>query len=160
MSYQKNFKISAAVEDCYWSKVYSGTDAGATVEAMDLMNEMILRYFKDNHITDSDEQDEIISRAANFVEYDETQPLCMYVVLVDSEDSPVLGVYMNPTDAEEAILSECENDIYELMMTADPLDTLGVEDWDWHENYYWLLKDYGSSFRISTTPVYGVDYLA
>lgn len=159
MPYQKNFKISAEVEGCYWSRIYSGTDAGASVEAMDLMNEMLLRYFKDNRITDSDEQDEIISRAINSVEYDETQPLCMYAVLADDDEDPVLGVYMDPADAEEAILAECEAEIYELMMTSCPLDTIGCEEWDWHSDYYWLLKDYGSSFRISTTPVYGVDYL-
>lgn len=157
MPYQKNFKISAEVEGCYWSKVYSGTDDGAAAEAMDLMNEMLLRYFKDNRITDSDEQDEIISRAINSIEYDETQPLCMYAVVVDDYD--VYGVYMSLADAEEAIFAECEDEVYELMMTSDPLDVIGVDEWNWRSDYYWFLKDYGRSFRISTTPVYGIDYL-
>ena len=74
-------------------------------------------------------------------------------VVIEYDGSAVLGVFESRADAEEAILTECEDWVYEVLMTGDPADVISsdVSEFDYHYDYYWFLNDAGRSFNIVKT---------
>lgn len=75
----------------------------------------------------------------------------MFAVL---DDNFVIGVYPTLADAEEAIFTECEDYIYEVICTDDPLDVLGEDDWNFSIDYYQLMKDASRCFNIQKVSVF------
>ena len=72
-------------------------------------------------------------------------------VVIEYDGSAVLGVFESRADAEEAILTECEDFAYKILMTGNSMDVFGVSEFDYHYDYYWLLNDAGRSFNIVKT---------
>ena len=72
-------------------------------------------------------------------------------VVIEYDGSAVLGVFENRADAEEAILTECEDWTYKVLMTEDPMYVADVSEFNYHDDYYWFLNDAGRSFNIVKT---------
>ena len=72
-------------------------------------------------------------------------------VVIEYDGSAVLGVFESRADAEEAILTECEDWAYEVLMTEDPMYVADVSEFDYYYDYYWFLNDTGRSFNIVKT---------
>ena len=139
------------------SQYFVGTEDEVITEAHDWMHAVALQFIEENAIEDENEQDLIIDSATHTIEWDDEGPHCMYAVYEnDNVENPVYGVYPTRADAEEAILAECEDYAYEIMMTADPLDVFGLPEWDWEIDYKWLVKDAMETFDIQEVPVYGI----
>lgn len=77
----------------------------------------------------------------------------MFAVIEHDILNPVFGVYMTREDAQEIILSECQEWVYKVMMTEDPEDFLRDDHWDWVNDYRWLMRDTGNSFFIQEIDV-------
>ena len=79
----------------------------------------------------------------------------MYAVYENENvENPVYGIYSSLADAEEAILTECEDYVYEIMMTSDPSDVFGFSEWAWADDYKWLVKDAMKTFSIQEVAIY------
>ena len=73
----------------------------------------------------------------------------MFAVCDECGAKPVYGIYSTRADAEEAILAECEDYVYWMMMTHDPRDVIGeCKEWDWYWDYKFFLSDAGRTFFI------------
>ena len=70
-----------------------------------------------------------------------------YVIFDDVEEG-FRGIYATQADAEEILYDLLEEYVYEVMMTEDPWDVRGKEEWDWHEDWVWLMTDAWRTFRI------------
>lgn len=149
-----NATIKFNVEDCTWSKTYSGTETAIKNEAEDFLNTLVCRYIKDNRIKDPEEQDDIINDAGYEIIYDEELFSAMFAVM-DAAGETVLGIYSTRTDAEEALYNECENEVYELLMTSDPMEVFGMEEFDYNGDFWYLMNDTMDVYKIEEVPVYG-----
>ena len=73
----------------------------------------------------------------------------MFAVCDECSAEPIYGIYFTRADAEEAILTECEDYVYEIMMTHDPYDVIGWgKEWEWYWDYKFLMSDAGRTFFI------------
>ena len=81
-------------------------------------------------------------------------PIIMFAVYENDVENPVYGVYATRADAEEAIFTECEWYIYEVMMTEDPRDVFGTFKWEWSDDYKYLMKDAMRTFSIQEVLIY------
>lgn len=149
-----NATITLFIDDCRWSEVRSGTDTELHQEAMDFLNTMTLKFIANNRITDPEEQDDIINEARYEITYDEEPFTEGYAVLEYDAVNPVFGIYKSLADAEEALYAECEAFAYETLMTGDPEDITGMEEWVYAEDYWWLMRDCASTFHIEEVPIY------
>lgn len=159
MAFQKRAKIIVELDRLGYekSKYFYGTEDEVILEAHDWMHAVALQFIEENAIEDEYEQDLIIEAATHTIEWDNEDPVCMYAVYEnDNVEDPVYGVYPTRADAEEAILAECEDYAYEIMMTANPLDVFGMPEWDWKIDYKWLVEDAMRTFAIQEIPVYGI----
>ena len=68
--------------------------------------------------------------------------------MVVEEDGTAFEAYDTRADAEEAIFTECEDFAYEVMMNDDPMDAIGEEEWNYREDWRYLMRDAGRSFSI------------
>ena len=132
-----------------------GTADQVYAEAHDRMHQLALCYIADNDIEEPDEQDLIIDLAGFTIEWDDTPIVEVYTV-VQSECSydNVYGVYATRADAEEALFTECETWAYEVLMTDDPMDVLGKEEWDYKEDWKYLMRDSARCFDIWSTSAF------
>ena len=71
-----------------------------------------------------------------------------YAVVEDFGDSSVCCVCLTRADAEEWIITECEQWTYEVLMNEDPHDVFGNEEWDYKEDYWELMHDCIRCFKI------------
>ena len=159
MAMRKSAKIIVELDRLGYeqSKYFIGTEDEVLMEAHDFMNEVALRFIDENAIEDPDDQDLIIESATHTIVWDDWDcgPLSMFAVYENAYvEDPVLGIYATLADAEEAILTECETFAYEVMMTDDPDDVIGRDEWDWYHDYKWLMRDAGRTFSIQEVPVY------
>ena len=159
MAMRKSAKIIVELDRLGYeqSKYFIGTEDEVLMEAHDFMNEVALRFIDENAIEDPDDQDLIIESATHTIVWDDWDcgPLSMFAVYENAHvEDPVLGIYATLADAEEAILTECETFAYEVMMTDDPDDVIGRDEWDWYHDYKWLMRDAGRTFSIQEVPVY------
>ena len=74
-------------------------------------------------------------------------------VLID-DYSEIYGIYSNRADAEADFMDFCEDYVYEVMMTEDPWDVFGKEEWDWREDYDYLIRDCARILMIAEAPYY------
>lgn len=75
----------------------------------------------------------------------------MFAVL---DDNFVIGIYPTLADAEEAIFTECEDYVYEVICIDDPSDVFGKDNWNFPTDYHWLMKDAGRCFNIQKVSVF------
>ena len=138
-------------------KYFTGTEEEIYAEAHDFMNEVVMRFIDENAIENLEEQYLIADCASHTIIWNEEDvaPIIMYAVYEnDSIEDPIYGIYLSLADAEEAILTECENYAYEIMMTSDPSDVFGFPEWAWADDYKWLVKDAMKTFNIQEVSVY------
>ena len=125
-------------------KYFTGTEEEIYTEAHDFMNEVVMRFIDENAIEEPEEQYSVADCASHSIIWDEWDiaPATMFAAYEnDCVENPVLGIYDTRADAEEAIFTECEWYVYEVMMTGDPLDVFGLPFWDWKIDYKWLMKE-------------------
>ena len=137
-------------------KHFTGTEEEIYAEAHDFMNEVVMRFIDENAIEEPNEQYLIADCASHTVVWDEQDitPAIMFAVYeIDYAEDPVLGIYATRADAEEALFNECEDYVYETMMTGDPIDIIGRE-WIYPRDWKYLMKDCGYCFVITEAPVY------
>ena len=138
-------------------KYFTGTEEEIYAEAHDFMNEVVMRFIDENDIDDLEDQYLVADCASHTIVWDEENviPVIMYAVYENENvETPVYGIYSSRADAEEAILTECEDYAYEVMMTSDPSDLFGFPEWAWADDYKWLVKDAMKIFSIQEVPVY------
>ena len=80
----------------------------------------------------------------------------MFAVLEEESNEPVVGIFGTRAEAEEAILTECEDWVYEVMMTNDPYEVIGFDEWDWKIDSRELFLDAGKGYSIQRVPVFGI----
>ena len=137
------------------SKYFTGTEQEVLMEAHDWTYEFACRYINKNDIDDVAEQVKIIEGAGHTITWDDG-PVNMYAVVnTEAYDGDLLGVFANRADAEEAIFTECEDWPYEVIMTDDPIDLFGRE-WNYAEDYRYLMRDCARVFSIVEVPVFDV----
>ena len=158
MAIRKSAKIIVELDRLGYeqSKYFIGTEDEVLAEAHDWMYSIALQFIDENDIEDPFEQDLIIDSATHTIVWDEwdAAPIIMFAVYENDTQNPVFGIYATRADAEEAILTECETFAYEVMMTDDPDDVIGCDEWDWYYDYKWLMRDAGRTFNIQEVPVY------
>jgi hypothetical protein len=158
MAIRKSAKIIVELDRLGYeqSKYFIGTEDEVLAEAYDWMHSVALQFIDENGIEDPLEQDLIINFATHTIVWDEwdAAPIIMFAVFENDTSFPVYGVYSSRSEAEEAILTECETFAYEVMMTEDPDDVIGCDEWDWYYDYKWLMRDAGRTFSIQEVPVY------
>ena len=138
-------------------KCFTGTEEEIYAEAHDFMNEVVMRFIDENAVEESDEQYLVADCAYHTIIWSEQNiaPSVMFAVYEnDYTEDPVLGIYATLADAEEAIFTECEWYVYEVMMTDDPREVFGAFKWDWTDDYKYLMKDAMETFSIQEVPVY------
>ena len=157
MSYIRKAKITVFLDgfSIQKSKEFIATEDEIYAEAADWMNEIALNYIAENDIEDPWEQDLIIGSAGHAIEWEAAAPVNMYAVIqTDTCTDNVYGIYPTRADAEEAIFCECETWAYEVIMIDEPEDVFGREDWDYAEDWKWLMRDSARSFDIFEVPVF------
>lgn len=138
-------------------KYFTGTEEEIYAEAHDFMNEVVMRFIDENDVENPEEQYLVADCASHTIIWDDSEPITcitMYGIYERDADNPLWGIFTTRADAEEMILTECENFAYEVMMTEDPIDVFGEEEWDWRSDYRWLMRDAGRTFSIQEVPVY------
>ena len=138
-------------------KYFTGTEEEIYAEAHDFMNEVVMRFIDENDVENPEEQYLVADCASHTIAWDDSEPITctiMYGIYERDADNPLLGIFTTRADAEEMILTECENFAYEVMMTEDPMEVFGEVEWDWHSDYLWLMLDAGRTFSIQEVPVY------
>lgn len=154
---QKCFTIEVNIRDWHVSKSFLGTEDEAYREAHDWMNMMILQYLDANDIDDDDEADVIAEAATHSITCDNDDFLCMYAVFEEDVDEPIVGVFMTQAEAEEMILSLCEEYTEEILNGDDPREVYGRPYWNFPEDYWDMMLECARCFGIQTIPVYGVE---
>lgn len=149
-----NATIDVDILNCHWSKVFSGTEEELHNEAYDFMNLLISRYISDNQVTDPEQQEAIISCSSYEITWDVEPYIDAYLV---SEDGVYYGVFPRKAEAEEMLFTFCEDIVYEIMMTEDPMDMFGKEEYDWTSDWKYLMRDVGSSFHIDQVSLYDME---
>lgn len=153
----KQAKIVVELEGygCRMTKYFTGTDDEIYIEANDYMSDLIVKYFQDNNIQDSNEQEKIINAATHFIVFEKEIPTMMYAIVEAGDSEPqVLGVYATRAEAEEMFLTECDAIVYEMMNQYDAWDVFGVRDYDYKMDYEYLMRDAAETFSILEVPVF------
>lgn len=158
MAFQQRAKIIVGLNQFGYvkSKYFIGTEDEVLREAHDWMHAVALQFIDENAIEDEYDQMVVIESATHTIEWEVEEPICMYAVIEDDVTDPVYGVYPDRADAEEAILTECQTWVYQVMMTEDPEDVLGDDHWEWADDYRWLIRDCAKVFHIQEVPVFGI----
>lgn len=138
------------------TKYFTGTPDEIYAEAIDWMNVVALRCIEDNNVTDPDKQHKIIDSFSHWIEYDNS-PIEMFAVLDTACDETLIGVYPSAAEAQEMVLAIAEEWVYTVMMTENPYEVNGHDEWDWHEDYYDILfNGVGDSLTVVPVAAFGV----
>lgn len=154
---QKRSTIEVDIQDWHVSKSFLGTEDETFREAHDWMNMLILQYLDTNGIDDDNEADVIAKTATHSITFDNDDFLCMYAVFEEDADEPIVSVFMTRAEAEEMILSLCEEYTEEIFNSDDPREVYGRPHWHFPEDYWNMMSDCARCFGIQTIPVYGVE---
>ena len=136
-------------------KYFTGTRKEVETEANDLLETTIANYIKEHDIRDKQTQEIIFQSAYWMVDWN-YDAIYMFAVLEEESEEPVVGIFGTRAEAEEAILTECEDWVYEVMMTIDPYAVIGFDEWDWKNDSRELLLDAGKAYSIQRVPVFGI----
>lgn len=156
MSFHRIAKITVELKnfDVVESKTFIGTEDEIYAEAIEFSKDIAFDYICDMGITHRYFQEIVYDSARHIIEWD-IGPQSMYaVVQTEVCEDNVYGIYPTRADAEEAIFTECETWAYEVLMTDDPEDVLGVEEWDYPNHWLDLMADCGRAFGIFEVPVF------
>lgn len=156
MSFHRIAKITVELKnfDVIESKTFIGTEDEIYEEAIEFSRDVAYNYICDMNITHRYFQNIVYDSARHIIEWD-IGPRSMYaVVQTEICEDNVCGIYPTRADAEEAIFSECETWAYEVLMTDDPMDVLGEEEWDFFSDWRTLMSDCGRAFGIFEVPVF------
>ena len=155
MTKQAKIVVELVGYDCRMTKYFTGTDDEIYLEANDYMNDLIMRYFKDNNVQNTNEQEKIINSATHFIVFEKEIPTMMYAIVEAGDSEPqVLGVYATRAEAEEMFLTECDAAVYEMMNQYDAWEVFGVRDYDYPMDYKYLMRDSAEMFSILEVPVF------
>ena len=136
-------------------KYFTGTRKEVETEANDLLETAIANYIEEHDIRDKQTQ-ETIFQSAYWIDDWNYDAIYMFAVLEEESNEPVVGIFGTRAEAEEAILTECEDWVYEVMMTNDPYEVIGFDEWDWKIDSRELLLDAGKAYSIQRVPVFGI----
>ena len=136
-------------------KYFTGTRKEIETEANDLLETAIANYIEEHDIKDKQMQETIFQSAYWMVDWN-YDAIYMFAVLEEESNEPVVGIFGTRAEAEEAILTECEDWVYEVMMTNDPYEVIGFDEWDWELDSRTLLLDAGKAYSIQRVPVFGI----
>ena len=136
-------------------KYFTGTRKEVETEANDLLETAIANYIEEHDIRDKQTQETIFQSAYWIVDWN-YDAIYMFAVLEEESNEPVVGIFGTRAEAEEAILTECEDWVYEVMMTNDPYEVIGFDEWDWKIDSRELLLDAGKAYSIQRVPVFGI----
>lgn len=75
----------------------------------------------------------------------------LYIV-VEKDDENAIAAFDTLADAEEYIYTISEEETYETMTIANPVDVFGFPVWNYKIDYKWLIQDCLSSFLINKIP--------
>ena len=64
------------------------------------------------------------------------------------------GIYSSRADAEEAFYEFCADWVYKIMMTEAPLNVFGKPEWNWANDYKYLMKECARVLIIMEAPYY------
>lgn len=155
MTKQAKIVVELKGYDCRMTKYFTGTDDEIYLEANDYMNDLVMRYFKDNNVQDTNEQEKIINSATHFIVFEKEVPTMMYAIVeADDSEPQVLGVYATRAEAEEMFFTECDDIVYEMMNQYDAWDVFGVRDYDYKMDYEYLMRDSAEMLSILEVPVF------
>lgn len=156
---QKHSTIEVSVCDWHVSKPYLGTEDETYREAFDWMNTIVLQYLDANAdmINSDEEAERIVERAFHSITWEDDDFLCMYAVFEEDADEPIVGAFVTRAEAEEMILSLCEEYTEEVFNGDDPREVYGRPNWHFPEDYWDMMSDCARTFGIQTIPVYGVE---
>ena len=136
-------------------KYFTGTRKEVETEANDLLETAITNYIEEHDIRDKQTQETIFQSAYWMIDWND-DVIYMFAVLEEESNEPVVGIFGTRAEAEEAILTECEDWVYEVMMTNDPYEVIGFDEWDWELDSRTLLLDAGKAYSIQRVPVFGI----
>ena len=136
-------------------KYFIGTRKEVETEANDFLETAVANYIEEHDIKDKQEQETIFHSAYWMVDWN-YDAIYMFAVLEEESNEPVVGIFGTRAEAEEAILNECEDWVYEVMMTNDPYEVIGFDEWDWEIDSRELLLDAGKAYSIQRVPVFGI----
>ena len=154
MAVQKRAKIVVEVYPFdIRSKYFIGTEDEIYAEALDWQHEVALEVIDSLAIEDPDSQDMLIADATHTIIWD-NEPNVVYALCDDNSVPNVIAVYVELADAEEAFFTECESWAYEMLMNEDPVDFWGVYDWDYPEDYKYLMRVAADTFKIEEVAIF------
>ena len=77
----------------------------------------------------------------------------MIYVIVEAGGN-LLSAYSSKADAEEALFEICASLVYEIFMIGDPAETMGKPQWNYSEDYWYLMNNCAQSFKIVEIPIF------
>ena len=152
---QRKAKITVELDRLGWTRTFEveGTEDEIFFQAMTLTHDIAQEFIDENDIDSDWEQGLIFAEAFHTIEWED----CRFVYAVIDRDAPkeemVIGIFRTRAEAEEALFNECEDYVYEVIMTGDPIDIIGRE-WRYPRDWKYLMRDCGYSFVITEAPVY------
>ena len=150
-----NSIITVEVMGKTYTKTFFGREDDIYNEAIDWQNELVNKYIVDHNINDISEIQFVDNTATHTIVFEPEKPIMMYAVYENDCEDPIYGVYATRADAEEAILTECEDWVYETMLCEDPADVIGLDFWDWYVDWRFLMRDAARCFHIQKINVFG-----
>ena len=116
------------------------------VDAYDFCWNEATKFIEENDL-DEDEAAIIYDAMSWTIEYIHNEKL--YAVC-DTADVPMSIVKICETraDAEELILEIAGSEAYRIMMTEDPKEVVGENEWVWNIDFQWLRSSCGDDFVI------------
>lgn len=145
--------IQVEVMEIVKEKTFIGTEDEVYREAIDFMNQVAMDYIMDNDI-EEDEQDLIIEDATHKIIWaNDVQTMYAIVENGDALDS-VIGIFIARADAEEIILAICDEEVSDLMRSADNAFEVFGRPWKMREDYKYLMLDFARCFDICEVPIF------
>ena len=152
---KRRAKITVELDRLGWTRTFEveGTEDEIFFQAMTLTHDVAQDFIDENDIDSDWEQGLIFADAFHIIEWED----CRFAYTVIDRDAPtekmVIGIFRTRAEAEEALFNECEDYVYETMMTCDPIDIIGRE-WIYPRDWKYLMKDCSYCFVITEAPVY------
>ena len=115
------------------------------VDAYDFCWNEATKFIEENDL-DEDEAAIIYDAMFYTIKYIHNEKL--YAVC-DTADSPFpMKLCKTRADAEEFILEIAGSEAYRIMMTEDPKEVVGEDEWVWNIDFQWLRSSCGDDFVI------------
>lgn len=116
------------------------------VDAYDFCWNEATKFIEENDL-DEDEATIIYDTMFYSIEYIYGNKLYAVCNTVDAS-MPIVKICKTRADAEEFILEIAESEAYRIMMTEDPKEVVGEDEWVWNIDFKWLRSSCGDDFVI------------